>query len=66
MLPDSVATDGAFDQETGAIGAVAIASEMQQNVSATLTDALQNFRLDQGTQLMVAVGVQGQSAVVGN
>jgi hypothetical protein len=66
MLPDSVAPDGAFDQEPGAIGAVAIDSEVQQKVSGTLTDAHHNFRLGQGTQLMVAVGVPGQSAVLGN
>jgi hypothetical protein len=55
MLPDSVAPEGAFDQETGAVGAVAIDSEAQQNVSGTLTEAHHNFPLGQGTQLMVAV-----------
>jgi hypothetical protein len=66
VLPGSVAPDGAFDQEPGAIGAVAMHSEVQQNVSGTLTDAHHNIRLGQGTQLMIAVGVKGQSAVVGN
>jgi len=41
-------------------------SAVQQDVSGTLTDAHHNIRLGEGTQLIVAVGVQSQTAVGGN
>ena len=55
MHPDSVDPDGAFDPKMGTSGTVAVDSEVQQNVSGTPTETHHNFRLDQGTQVMVAV-----------
>lgn len=67
-LPMAVGPDGAFEQEPGGLGAVALHSAVQQNVSGTLTDARHNIKLQTGTQLLVAVGVEssGQSAAGAN
>jgi hypothetical protein len=58
LLAQAVGPDGAFDQEPGVDGGMSMHSAVKQMVSGTLTDPHHNFKLAQGSQLLVAVGVQ--------
>lgn len=57
LLAQAVGPDGAFDQEPGVDGGLTMHSAVKQKVSGTLTDPHHNFKLAEGSQLLVAVGV---------
>lgn len=57
-LPGPVGPDDTFDEAPGAIKNVALHSAVKDNTSGTLTDAHKNIKLAEGTQFLVAVGVE--------
>jgi hypothetical protein len=57
-MPGPVGPDDTFDEAPGAIRNVALHSAVKDNTSGTLTDAHKNIRLAEGTQFLVAVGVE--------
>lgn len=64
LLRIAVGPQSKFEQEPGMDGGMSMQSAVQQQVSGTLTDPHHNFKLQSGSQLLVAVGVQQSKAGV--
>lgn len=61
-IPSQVASDATFDQRAGGARGVSLHSAVQESSSGTLTDERRDVSLSRGTQLLIAVAPQLDSA----
>lgn len=64
MLTEAIGPEGAFEQMPGIDGHMTMQSAVRKRASGTFTDPHHNFKLDEGTELLVAVGVKQQGGAM--
>lgn len=66
LIGGKVAPNGQFDQKPGEFPGVSMHSAVQSTESGTLTSKDKNIRLDQDTEMLIAVAPQSKSSTTGS